>query len=161
MKPFPVTAAMFLLLGGLFGLSMGGWLFLAGVLTSLPHLSLILLAYGGCFLAFQGAIHWGLTAENPDIIPPQGMGPIERKRILLGSIFFLWGWVSLCVGLLYTPQSGYCMEIVGFVGGYALERVAARRGQLLSQGLLLIKAVFSFLMVLGLIFALISPQGRF
>lgn len=160
MKPFPVVAAMFLLLGGIFCFLMGGWLFLAGVLVPLPHLSVVMLLYGGCLLAFQGAVHWGLTVEKPEIIPPQGTGAVERRRIFLGLAFFLWGWVALCVGLLCTMQSGYAMIIIGFIGGFSLERVAARRGEL-PQGFLLIKGALTTLVVLGFLAALMSPQGHF
>lgn len=160
MKPFPVKAAMFLLLSGIFCFLMGSWLFLAGILVPLPHLSVVMLLYGGCLLAFQGAIHWGLMVEKPDIILPQGPAPTEQRRIFLGIAFFLWAWVALCVGLLCTTQSGYVMEAIGFAGGFSLERVAARRGEL-PKGFLPIKAIFSVLVVLGFIAALISPQGHF
>lgn len=160
MKPFPVKAAMFLLLGGIFCFLMGCWLFLAGILVPLPHLSVIMLLYGGCLLAFQGAIHWGLTVEKPEIIPPQGTASTERRRIFLGVAFFVWAWAALCVGVLGSVQSGYAMEALGFAAGFSLERVAARRGEL-PQGLLLIKAIFSVLTILGFIAAFISPQGHF
>ena len=160
MRQFPVTAAMLVALGGVFPFLVGIWLFLAGVLTSLPHLSLILLAYGGCLLAFYGAVQWGLLASKPTIILPKGEGLRDRRALLLGAFAFLWGWLSLCVGLLGNLRTGFGLEALGFIGVFALERIANRCGDL-PPGYFVVRAVSTGLCVAGFLLALLSPQGRF
>lgn len=160
MRQFPVTAAMLIALGGVFPFFVGGWLFLAGVLTSLPHLSLILLSYGGCLLSFYGAVQWGLLASKPTIILPKGEGQRNGRAVLLGAFAFLWGWLSLCVGLLGNLRLGFGLEVIGFAGIFALERIANRYGDL-PPGYFMVRAVSTGLCVIGFLLALLSPQGQF
>ncbi|UMM64761.1 hypothetical protein DM15PD_17810 [Aristophania vespae] len=135
-------------------------MFLAGVLMPLPHLSIILLTLCGCLIAFQGAYHWGMIGQIPLIILPQREGRADYIRMLLGGGALLWAWFSLCLGLLATVQTGYCLELLGFWGIIASER-SLKRNASLPPSYYLIKVIFVFLTSLGLIFALISPQGRF
>ncbi|MCT6814553.1 DUF3429 domain-containing protein [Bombella apis] len=160
MRQFPVTAAMLVALGGVFPFLVGGWLFLAGVLTSLPHLSQILLAYGGCLLPFYGAVQWGLLASKPTINPPKGESLRDRRALLSGTFAFLWGWLALCVGLLGNLRTGFGLEAIGFAGIFALERIANRHGDL-PQGYIMVRAISTGLCVIGFLFALLSPQGQF
>ncbi|OOL19572.1 hypothetical protein AL01_00865 [Bombella intestini] len=160
MRQFPVTAAMLIVLGGVFPFLVGGWLFLAGVLTSLPHLSLILLTYGGCLLSFYGAVQWGLLASKPTIILPKGEGQRDGRALLLGAFAFLWGWLALCVGLLGNLRIGFGLEVIGFAGIFALERIANRCGDL-PPGYFMMRAVSTGLCVIGFLLALLSPQGQF
>ncbi|QHI95462.1 hypothetical protein GT348_03540 [Aristophania vespae] len=85
MKPFPFFGALIFLLLGIVIFFMGGWMFLAGVLMPLPHLSIILLTLCGCLIAFQGAYHWGMIGQIPLIILPQREGRADYIRMLLGG----------------------------------------------------------------------------
>lgn len=160
MRKFPVTAAMLIVLGGVLPLLAGGWIFLAGVLIALPHLSLVLLAYGGCLLSFYGAVHWGFLACKPTLILPTGEKTADQRLIILGVMCFLWSWLALCIGVLVSLRAGYAMEGVGFAGLFLAERIVNRYEQI-PPGYLVVKAVGTALCLFGFFLAFLSPQGQF
>ncbi|MCX5614033.1 DUF3429 domain-containing protein [Bombella saccharophila] len=160
MRQFPVTAAMLIVLGGVLPLLMGGWLFLAGIVMPLPHLTLVLLAYGGCLLPFYGAMNWGFLACKPTIILPKGESLRDKRAILLGGFAFLWGWLAMGVGASGSLKIGFALEIGGFLSLILLERLANRHGDF-PPGYFLVRVISSILCVIGFTLALLSPQGQF
>ncbi|MBF0889266.1 DUF3429 domain-containing protein [Gluconobacter sp. LMG 1744] len=154
--PFPIFVL------GIAGLipfmTLGGWIFLAGLFTPLPHLKIILLAYGACILSFLGAVHWGLAMERPDIITVGGTSQQDRQRLVLGVCPALWAWLALCIGVLGHVRAGFGLEIIGFVGTFLVEREAWRKGAL-PPGYLPLRAGLTAIAVLSLFLAALAPSG--
>ncbi|EHH68308.1 DUF3429 domain-containing protein [Gluconobacter morbifer] len=142
-----------------FGL-LGGWIFLAGLFTPLPHLTVILLAYGACIMSFLGAVHWGLAMERPDIITIDGTSTRDRQRLLFGVCPALWAWLSLCIGLLGNTRAGYGLEALGFIIIFAGERAAWRKGAL-PPGYLPLRTVLTAGAVLSLALAALAPASGY
>ncbi|WP_231875964.1 DUF3429 domain-containing protein [Gluconobacter japonicus] len=141
-------------------LTLGGWIFLAGLFSPLPHLTVILLAYGACILSFLGAVHWGLAMERPDIITVQGTADRDRQRLLLGVCPALWAWLSLCVGLLGGLRAGYLLEVIGFISTFAVERVAWKHGAL-PPGYMPLRGVLTVGAVISLLMAALAPLQNY
>ncbi|MDF7674582.1 DUF3429 domain-containing protein [Acetobacteraceae bacterium ESL0709] len=137
---------------------MGGGLFLAGIVTSLPHLATILLMLGGCLLACEGAFHWGTIGQLPVIILPRGQDKTDQLRFWTGVGAFLWAWLSLCLGVFMSVLTGYGCELLGFWAIFLIERYWQNRG-VIPVSFYLVKMGFTFLASAGLLFALIASHG--
>lgn len=133
---------------------------MAGLVTSWPNLKIILLMLGGCLIVFQGAFHWGRLGQMPIIILPRSEGRVDRQRLLLGSSALLWGWFSLCLGLMVTSSAGYGCELAGFWAIFVVERQWYRHG-VLPVNFYLVKAGFTFMVSVGLVFAMLARQSPY
>ncbi|GBD55852.1 DUF3429 domain-containing protein [Gluconobacter wancherniae] len=160
MNRLPFLAVLLGLAGLLPFVTLGGWIFLAGLFTPLPHLTLILLAYGACILSFLGAVHWGLAMERPDIITISGPSTRDRQRLLLGVCPSLWAWLCLCIGVLANMRAGYFLEIIGFAATFMIERAAWRQGAL-PPGYLPLRAVLTAVVIISLLMASLAPQNHY
>ncbi|QDH17821.1 DUF3429 domain-containing protein [Swingsia samuiensis] len=148
-------------LGGLIPfITLGGWIFLAGFFSPLPHLTVILLAYSACILSFIGAVHWGFAMERPDIITIRGTEKKDQQRLLLGVCPALWAWLALCVGLLLDLRVGYFLEIIGFLFTLFVERAAWKKGNL-PPGYMPLRAFLTAGATISLLMAAMSPLQHY
>lgn len=127
-----------------------------GSLGPITHIGVAMLAYGGCILSFLGAVHWGLALEQPAIMPAQGMGALNRRRLFLGVVPSLWAWVAIYTGVVWAPRGGIQMEIVGFILVLLAERAAYRKGAL-PAGYFPLRVILTAIVVLCLAACLSAP----
>lgn len=127
-----------------------------GSLGPVTHIGVAVLAYGGCILSFLGAVHWGLALEQPAIVPAQGLGALNRRRLMLGVLPALFGWIAVYTGVVWSPRGGIVIEIVGFLAVLAAERAAYRKGAL-PPGYFPFRAVLTAIVIVCLAACLSAP----
>ncbi|GAB6854535.1 DUF3429 domain-containing protein [Asaia astilbis] len=154
----PLTPlAIFLGIAGLvpfIGLAMAALFW--GSIGPITHIGVAMLVYGGCILSFLGAVHWGLALEQPAIVPAQGMGALNRRRLVLGVIPALWSWIAVYAGVVWAPRGGILMEMIGFALVLLVERAAYRKGAL-PAGYFPFRALLTVIVVLSLAACLSAP----
>ncbi|GBQ31742.1 hypothetical protein AA13594_2172 [Gluconacetobacter azotocaptans DSM 13594] len=97
-----------------------------------PGPMMALVEYSALLLAFSGAIHWGLALESPAILSAPGTARTDNRRLLLGGLPVLIGWLAIHVTFLGHMTTGLAVLLAGFGGVFLAERAAWRRGDLPS-----------------------------
>ena len=92
-----------------------------------------LLSYGAVSLSFFGAVHWGLALAG-------GRG--TARRLLLGGMPALAGWVALLSAIPLGPGVALGVLLAGFLATVLAETRAWRRGAL-GRGYLVLRWVWS------------------
>ncbi|WP_158742476.1 DUF3429 domain-containing protein [Acidisphaera sp. L21] len=109
--------------------------------------ALALVAYGAVILAFLGGVHWGFALDEPS-----GRG--ERRRLTLGVLPSLAGWVALLLAIALNAQAGLAMLIVAFVGTIVVESRGVGAG-LVSPAYIRLRYVLSAIVGVVLLLVLL------
>lgn len=89
------------------------------------RVTLALMSYGAVILSFLGGVHWGFALPTPDAPGPR---QAERRRLGLGVLPSLAGWLALLFPLIAAPELGLALLAAGFVATVAVEARATERG---------------------------------
>lgn len=118
--------ALAILLGllGLIPFFVCGFLALSPDPAQSERWSQALLAYGAVILSFLGGVHWGFALLDSELIVPR----IERRRLVLGILPSLAGWLAVLLPRLLAPWSGLLLLIAGFIATAIVEQKAAAAG---------------------------------
>lgn len=95
-----------------------------------------LVGYGAVILSFLGGVHWGFALGAPEGDPVQ-TPQVERRRLVLGVVPSLIGWLALLSILVLPAWIGLCLLIAGFLGTAMTEHRAAKRGSVPTRYMLL------------------------
>ena len=106
-----------------------------------------LAAYGAVILAFLGGVHWGFALQDPT-------GTAERKRLSLGVVPSLTGWVALLLAVAVRPDFGVALLLAGFIAIIVVE-VRAHRAGLMPRGYLNLRYGLSAVVILVLAIVLV------
>ncbi|MBB2201689.1 DUF3429 domain-containing protein [Gluconacetobacter tumulisoli] len=97
-----------------------------------PGPMMALVEYSALLLAFTGAVHWGLALEAPAILSAPGTARTDNRRLLLGGLPVLIGWLAIHLTFLGHTAAALAVLLAAFGGIFLMERAAWRRGELPS-----------------------------
>ena len=106
-----------------------------------------LVAYGAVILAFLGGVHWGFALQDP-------AGAGERRRLTLGVVPSLTGWVALLLAMAVRAEAGLALLLIGMIGTIVVE-VRAQRAGLMPPGYLNLRYGLSGVVILVLVVVLV------
>jgi uncharacterized protein DUF3429 len=95
----------------------------------------MLMAYGAVVLGFLGGVHWGLALGDAaaatgavEPAPPTGALSTARRRLLLGALPPLIGWLALVVATVTWRDLGPNLGLAVLIGGYIATAVVEHQG---------------------------------